>query len=152
LAGLFVSNTGLALHGLQCASLPVYTGNEKPAAGSVISQKRITRPLSLSEGNITIEKSCVQPTTAYQGLPLLGTTDLQQLRAWRHRRHCSQTTVTIRDSEIDGSLLSDFLAAWATGFIGVANLQRNYIHDVGSGMGLVMTGDKLSSIVIKVIV
>jgi hypothetical protein len=56
-------------------------------------------------------------------------------------------TVTIRDSEIDGSLLSDYLAAWATGFIGVANLQRNYIHDVGSGIGLMNTGNKLSSIV-----
>jgi hypothetical protein len=143
---LGAANTGLAPHGLQCASLPVYTGSEKPAAGSVISQKRITRPLFLSEGNITIEKSCVQPTTTYQGLPLLGTTDYNSFKD-DGSADIAPTTVTIRDSEVDGSLLSDYLAAWSTGFIGVANLERNYIHDVGSGIGLTMTGDKLSSII-----
>jgi hypothetical protein len=134
------SNTGLAPFGLSCSSLPVYTGSTKPAAGSVISQKRILTSLNLSAGDITIEKSCVQPTTAGQGLPLLGTMDYNNFTI-------TPRTVTIRDSEIDGSLLGSRLSALVTGFIGIADLQNNYIHDVGSGIGIMNAGPKLSGVI-----
>jgi hypothetical protein len=134
------SNTGLAPFGLSCSSLPVYTGSTKPAAGSVISQKRILTSLNLSAGDITIEKSCVQPTTAGQGLPLLGTMDYNNFSI-------TPRTVTIRDSEIDGSLLGSRLSALVTGFIGIADLQNNYIHDVGSGIGIMNAGPKLSGVI-----
>lgn len=101
---------------------------------------RFTSPIILSAGNITIEQSCMQPTTAWQGLPLMSTTD-------NNTAAIAPSTVTIRDSEIDGSKLSAYDAAMTTGFIGIANLQRNYIHDVGSGIGLMNTGKSLSSVV-----
>ena len=134
---LTAATIGLANYGLKCSSLPVYTGGERPAAGTVISQKRITGRLVLSAGNITIEKSCIQPTSAGQGLPLVSTTD-------NNTGKITTSPVTIRDSEIDGSLLSDYNAAFATGFVGIANVQNNYIHDVGSGIALMETGSQLS--------
>lgn len=137
---LSTTNTGLARLGLQCGSLPAYTGPTRPAAGTVISKVRFTSPIILSAGNIIIEQSCMQPTTAWQGLPLMSTTD-------NNTGAIAPSTVTIRDSEIDGSKLSAYDAAMTTGFIGIANLQRNYIHDVGSGIGLMNTGKSLNSIV-----
>lgn len=142
---LTATNTGLAPHGLSCASLPMYTGGGKPAAGTTISQKRITGPLDLSAGNITIDKSCIQPTSVGQGLPVITTTDFNACNS----NSCAVTpaTVTISNSEIDGSMLTPMLAGYTTGFIGVANLQNNYIHDMGSGIGLMNTGKQLSSVV-----
>jgi hypothetical protein len=55
--------------------------------------------------------------------------------------------VTIRDSEINGSLLSQEMAALSTGFIGIANLQRNYVHHLGSGIALMNVGSSLDSVV-----
>ena len=136
--GLMASNTGLASRGLVCSELPVYTGSARPAAGTIISEKRITTAMVLSAGDITIERSCIQPKDVGQGLPLLGTTD-------NDSGQIAKSTVIIRDSEIDGSLLSAYDAAWTTGFIGIADLQNNYIHDVGSGIALMNTGRQLSS-------
>lgn len=82
----------------------------------------------------------MQPTSAWQGQPLISTTD-------NNTGATTPSTVTIRDSEIDGSKLNAYDAAMTTGFIGIANLQRNYIHDVGSGIGLMNTGKSLNSIV-----
>jgi hypothetical protein len=137
---LDASKTGLAPFGLFCARLPVYQGSYEPAAGSVISEKRFTRPLGLFKGNIRIERSCMQPTTASPGLPLLATTNYNTLKI-------TKKTVTIIDSEIDGSLLGDQLSAQVTGFLGVADLKNNYIHDVGSGIAIFNAGPKLSSVV-----
>ena len=135
---LTATNTGLAGRGLACSKLPVYTGSARPPGGTVISEKRITTAMVLSAGNITIERSCIQPTEVGRGLPVLSTTD-------NDTDQMAKSTVTIRDSEIDGSLLSDYDAAWTTGFLGIADLQNNYIHDVGSGIGLMKTGAQLDS-------
>jgi hypothetical protein len=53
----------------------------------------------------------------------------------------------IRDSEFDGSLLSQQGAASAAAFWGVADMQRNYIHDLGSGIALYNTGRQLSALI-----
>ncbi|TAH33656.1 hypothetical protein EYC59_04620 [Candidatus Saccharibacteria bacterium] len=142
---LTAANTGLAAYGLNCASIPVYTGNSKPAAGTTISQKRFTGPLDLSAGNITIDKSCIQPTSVGQGLPTITTTDYNNCT----NNGCAVTTglVTISNSEIDGSLLSAYDSAFTTAFIGIATLRNNYIHDMGSGIGLMNTGKQISVVV-----
>jgi hypothetical protein len=137
---LDASKTGLAPFGLSCAKLPEYQGSYEPAPGSVISEKRFTRPLGLFKGNIRIERSCMQPTTANPGLPLFATTNYNTMKI-------TQRPVTIIDSEIDGSLLGDRLSAQVAGFLGVADLKNNYIHDVGSGIAIFNAGPKLSSVV-----
>lgn len=70
---LTTSNTGLAQHGINGATLPTYTGSQTPAAGSVISQMKITQPLDLSNGNITLDRCLIQPTSVGQGLPVITT-------------------------------------------------------------------------------
>lgn len=138
---LTAQNTGLAPHGLTCSSLPLYTGSAKPASGTVISQKRIDSTLDLSNGNITIEKSCIQPTSAGLGLPITTTTNYNVCNP-----DCvvAPSPVTIRDSEIDGTLLSQQESAYATGFLGVGSLYRNYIHGLGSGIAIANAGTSFS--------
>lgn len=139
---LTAQNTGLAPHGLSCNSLPPYTGSGKPASGTVISQKRIQTTLDLSDGNITIEKSCIRPTSAGLGLPILTTTDYNDCNP-----DCAvaPNPVTVRDSEIDGSLLSAQESAFATGFIGIGSFYRNYIHGLGSGIAIANAGQSFNT-------
>lgn len=134
-------NTGLAPHGLSCAGLPVYTGSAKPLSGTVISQKRIDMPLDLSNGDITIEKSCIQPPSVGLGLPTVTTTNYNICNP-----DCELTpsSITIRDSEFDGSLLSQQQSAFSIGFLGVGSLYRNYIHGFGSGIGIANAGLSIS--------
>jgi hypothetical protein len=142
---LTASNTGIARIGLTCASLPLYSGPVKPAAGTTISGKRLEHGLDLSAGSIVIEKSCIRPTSVGRGMPVLSTTDYNRCNA--NGCPVSPSLVTIRDSDIDGSLLGAESAALATGFLGIATLQRNYIHDFGSGIGLMNTGPQISATV-----
>lgn len=138
---LTAQNTGLAPHGLSCNGLPLYTGPSKPSAGTVISQKRVETPLDLSNGNITIEKSCIRPTSVGTGLPIVTTTDYNNCNP-----DCGVTpsSVTIRDSEINGTSLGAEESAFATGFLGVGSLYRNYIHGMGSGIGIANSGTQIS--------
>lgn len=135
-------NTGLKPHGLTCSALPAYTGPSRPVAGTVISGQRITGAMYLTAGNITIEKSCFQPTAIAKGIAIVNTADSDQGKLTP-----GPGPVVIRDSEFDGSKLSAELAAWATGFIGVADLQRNYFHDLGSGAALMRTGTNQNTLV-----
>jgi len=128
------STVGLAPLGLSCESLPVYTGSSSVPKGTVISGKRVTTPLDLSAGGITIERSCIQPTSAWRGLPILSTMDNNTLKI-------ATSKVTIRDSEVSGSLLSKEDAAWATGFMGVGDVTSTYFHDLGSGIAVMHTGE-----------
>lgn len=134
------TNVGLGPERLTCKELPEYHGPLAVPSGTTISQKRVTHGLDLSAGNITIERSCIQPTEAGQGMPVVGTTNYNTGKV-------TPAKVTIRDSEIDGSLLGRKAAAQATGFIGVADLIGNYIHDLGSGIGLMNTGSTLDVLV-----
>lgn len=135
--GVTAATVGLAPLGLSCDTLPAYSGPDKPAAGAVIRGLRVTKPLDLSAGNILIERSCIQPTGVGQGMPILTTFDYNLVKAG--------PKVTIRDSEIDGSKLSQKAAAYATGFIGIADMTSNYVHHLGSGIALYHTGTTQSA-------
>jgi hypothetical protein len=135
------SNTGLAAFGIVGGDLPVYTGPYEIPAGSFISGVRFTSPVSLYQGNITIEKSYFQPTSAGRGLPIVSTTN------YNGDYEPGKGKVIIRDSEFDGSKLSTETAGWATAFIGIADLQRNYVHGFGSGFALMNTGSQLDSLI-----
>ena len=138
---LTAQNVGLAPLGLSCDTLPVYTGPDKPATGAVINGQLITSGLDLSNGGITIEKSCIRPTSVGQGMPVLTTTD-------NNGDYLpGDDMVTIRDSDIDGTKLDLQTAAYATGFIGVGTLQRNYVHHFGSGLAIFHAGTKLDALV-----
>ena len=137
---LNASNTGLAPKGLSCNSLPVYSGSSKPAAGTVITEKRITTPLNLSNGNITIDRSCIKPTSVI-GQGLVTSVDYDACGS-----SCPPGVgqVTIRDSEFDGSAMSAQDVAYSCAFLGVGILQRNYMHHMGSGICFYNTGHQLS--------
>ncbi|MFS8104398.1 hypothetical protein LFM09_45560 [Lentzea alba] len=135
-------NTGLAAHGLNCDALPVYTGPGSPAAGTVISGKRIEQSLTLFAGNITIEKSCIRPTKLNEAAPLVTTNG----PCGSNSCQVTGSPVTIRDSNIDGSKLSASTIAKSCAFLGVGTLQRNYITGMGSGICFYNTGNSLSGL------
>jgi hypothetical protein len=145
---LNASNTGLAALGINGSQLPIYTGPGRIPAGSRISGVRFTTPIDLSLGDIIIERSLFQPLTAGAGMPLVTTVDFNQFRPLPGK-------VIIRDSEIDGSLIrsnrSDFsdqrFRASVSAFEGVADLQRNYIHGMGSGIVLRNTGTQFDALI-----
>lgn len=138
---LTAETVGLAPLGLSCDSLPVYTGPAKPLAGTTISGQLITNGLDLSAGGIMIERSCIQPTSIGRGLPVLTTTDNNVTFL------PGPEPVTIRDSEIDGSRLGTEMGALSTGFIGIATVQRNYVHHLGSGIALFHSGASLDALI-----
>ena len=117
------TNVGLAPQGLSCESLPVYSGPAQIPAGTTISGKKFTIPIFVSAGNITIEKSCFKPTDATPNGLVEG--------------YYPQGDITIKDSEFDGSLVPASTRETACAFTGGANLMRNYVHDVGSGICMV---------------
>lgn len=141
---LTATNIGLAPFGLACDTLPLYTGPAKPAAGTTITGKRIESALDMTAGNVTIEKSCIKPRN--QGvLGSLSTTTVCP-------NDCnigmpSGAKATIRDSEISGAFISASNIADACAFDGVADLYRNYMHDVGSGICFRETGTELPPVV-----
>ncbi len=132
------NTVGLAPLGLTCSSLPVYTGSSSIPAGTTITGKRFTGGLDLSAGNITIENSCIQPTSAGRGMPVVATQDFNTFKI-------APSKVTIRNSEFDGSKLAIQDAAWATAFIGVADLTSNYVHGFGSGIAIMNSGSSLDA-------
>lgn len=135
------ANVGLAASGMTCDQLPLYTGPAEIPAGSVIRGVRFSGPISLYRGTIVIEHSCFQPTTAGRGLPIVTTTN------YNGNFEPGRGKVIIRHSEFDGSRLPPGLAAYATAFIGIADLQRNHIHHFGSGLALYNTGTQLDALV-----
>ncbi|MGH8240716.1 MAG: hypothetical protein ACREXP_27370 [Steroidobacteraceae bacterium] len=140
------TNIGLAPHGLNCASLAVYSGAEKPAPGTSITEKRIEHFIDLSAGNIVIERSCIRPTTHVKSGAIASTTDAN--RCGVSDCPVTPTTVTIRDSEIDGSAITnDETIAFSCAFDGIADLYRNYMHDTGSGICFTNSGPSLSAVV-----
>ncbi|MDX8140994.1 hypothetical protein SK854_02660 [Lentzea sp. BCCO 10_0061] len=136
------ANTGLAAHGLNCDSLPLYTGPGAPAAGTVISGKRIEQALTLFAGNITVEKSCIRPKNLGETAPLITTNG----PCGSNSCQVTGAPVTIRDSNIDGSALSAKTIAGSCAFLGVGTLQRNYISGMGSGICFYNTGSSLSGL------
>jgi hypothetical protein len=125
---LTTANTGLAGVGLTCAGLPLYTGTNKPAAGTTISRVRITHEeLILSNGNITLDRVCIQPTNVSNRMGVVfgynpDTGDDQLGNA------------TIIDSDIDGSLVTNASVYTACGFRGAGSVYRTKIWGLGNGI------------------
>lgn len=140
------ANTGLAAHGMSCSqNLPEYTGPSRVPAGTVISGMKVTKPLILAQGGVIIEKSCLQPTYSDQTI----------VQTWDPNADCSGSDgcpppaglSIIRDSEFDGSKLTLSDRIYTTAFKGIATLQRNYVHNVGSGIGIIAAGKQLDLLV-----
>ncbi len=127
------TNIGLAPFGTTCNSLPAYAGPEVIPAGSVITGRRFTFPVYLYSGTITITKSCFKPTS--NGPYGIVTT-------WNPNAPDTKAAgqVTITDSEFDGSLMTNQTVAYSAAFMGVGILERNYIHDMGTGIAFYNTG------------
>lgn len=134
------TNVGLAGVGLDCDSLPLYTGSLTPAAGTRISGVRIEGSLDLRAGDITVDRSCIRPTTGTGSLVtnyVCGADDCPVI---------SDKTIIIRDSEFDASKVPAVQIAGACAFRGVGTLQRNYMHGMGSGICFYGTGMKHDAI------
>lgn len=122
------STVGLARLGISCDSLPTYTGPSKPASGTAISMKKITlSELDLSNGNITLDRVCVKPSSAGNRASIIfgynPDTGDNQLGS-----------ITIKDSDIDGSSASNNLIYATCAFRGAGSLYRNNIWGMGSGI------------------
>lgn len=134
-------NVGLKPHGLNCDSLPVYSGPDVLAPGTTISGKRIEGRLDASKGNIIIEKSCIRPKSGNGPLISAAYLDGSNNRA-------PDGPITVRDSEINASLLSRADAANSDGVRGFpTTFQRNYIHGMGSGIAILLTGSTQNALV-----
>ncbi len=122
------STVGLAPLGLSCDSLPTYTGSSKPAAGTTISMKKITlSELDLSNGNITLDRVCVKPANAGGRASIIFGYNPDA-------RGNQLGPVTIKDSDIDGSGVTNSLIYATCAFRGAGSLYRNNIWGMGSGI------------------
>jgi hypothetical protein len=135
---LNASNTGIAKWGLVGADLPLYTGSNVPANGTVIHRKKIPFMLCLNQGNITVSECLIQPT-ASDSTAAVTTMDQNTFTI-------TPSTITVRDCEIDGSLLPEVDRARTTGFMGIANVTGCYIHDVASGLAYMTVGGQLDGL------
>lgn len=122
------ANTGLAGAGVDRNSLPVYTGPSTPAAGTVIRLVKVTTPLYLHNGNITLDRVWVQPTTSNGLGSLIFTYDPSSGGA------SPSSPVTILDSDIDGSSITDPRVYVDCAVLGSANIYRNNIFGMGNGI------------------
>lgn len=139
-------NVGLAPFGLTCSSLPVYKGSLTPAAGTRISGVRIVGQLDLRNGDIIVERSCIQPSSGSASNS--GTAAIVSNFVCG-RDSCpviSDRSIIIRDSEIDASNVPASQIAAACAFRGTGTLQRNYMHGMGSGICFYGTGTKHDAI------
>lgn len=135
------TNVGLVPFGLSCATLPLYTGSMSPSAGTTISQRRIVGELNASAGNITIEKSCLQPASNSGALKgILNTQTCGGNDCWT-----PNAGTVVRDSEFDATLMSAQATAGTCAMVGLATLERNYMHGMGSGICYFGTGTEGSA-------
>jgi Concanavalin A-like lectin/glucanases superfamily len=133
-------SVGLNKYGINGDSLPIYKGVLKPLAGTVIRNKKITSPLDLSNGNITIEKCLVQPTSSGQGVPILTTFDSNGVKP-------GDGPVSIIDCTIEGSQLSQFSAAMSSAIQAIGTIRGNYIYGLGSGISVLNVGTQFDGLV-----
>lgn len=129
---LTTANTGIAKWGLTSGDLPLYTGTGTPASGTTIYRKRVSTGLLLNAGNITVDQCLIQPTVGW-GAAIIRTMDTDTFTI-------TPSKVTIRDCEIDGSLLPDLDKAQTSGFHGIAEMTGCYIHDIASGVAVINSG------------
>jgi hypothetical protein len=127
---LNAKNTGLAGAGIDKNTLPVYRGSRKPAYGTVISLKKITTPLWLINGNITLDRCWIQPTSALIPGGLIITYNYND--GWTPAPYSS----TIKDCDIDGTAMSAQAVASACAVRGLANVVRCNIFGMGTGIAI----------------
>jgi hypothetical protein len=125
------TNTGLAGVGLRCDELEPYDGSPEPASGTTIYRKRIEMALYLHAGDITIDQSCIRPTSATmgRGLPIVMNYD-------RDTSSPLATSITIRDSDLDASQVDQADIGWSAAFAGSGVIERCQIWGAGSGIWL----------------
>jgi hypothetical protein len=123
------TNTGLAGAGVDRNLLPVYTGPSTPPAGTVIRMMKITTPLFLYKGNITLDRVWVQPKSSSGTGGVIFTYD-PNIGA----NASTPTPVTIMDSDIDGTMVTDPSIYADCAVRGSANLYRNRMFGMGSGI------------------
>lgn len=139
---LTTTNTGLAKHGINGASLPLYTGSAAPAAGTVITERRITSSLDLSAGDITIERCLIEPTSVGQGLPVITTVGWEQDKT-------PAIIPNIIDCTIRGTALPNGQGKGFTlAIYGLANVRGCLVYDFGSGIATI-GGNTTTSAVIE---
>jgi hypothetical protein len=111
--------------------LPLYSGPAKLEAGRTYTGWRFEAALDLSAGDVTVEKSCIKPRNTGVLGSLASTTFCH---SYCETALPSGTRATVRDSEFDGSYISNTNIAGSCAFDGIADLYRNYMHDTGSGI------------------
>lgn len=125
------TNTGLAPHGLTCMGLKLYEGPARLEAGKTYTGWRFESALDLSAGNVVVEKSCIKPRNTGAMGALSSTTFCH---SYCETNLPTGTRATVKDSEFDGSYLSNSAVEKSCAFDGIADLYRNYMHDMGSGI------------------
>jgi hypothetical protein len=116
------TNTGLAGAGINRSSLELYTGPYNPPAGTIIREKLIKTGLDLSNGNITIERCAIFPSSIGKGMPIIGDNNTTSL-------------VTIRDCDIDATAIDD-VSLLNFAFSGCGIVERCNIFGMGCGIWL----------------
>jgi hypothetical protein len=114
-------NIGLAGAGLSADSLPPYTGPYNPKAGTIIREQLIETGLDLSAGDIIIERCAIRPPSVGTGIAVVNSIN-------------TQSNVTLRDCDIDGSTITDGNLTFA--FYGCGIIERCNIFGTGSGIWL----------------
>lgn len=135
---LTAGDVGLAGAGVDRGELPLYAGPSRPAAGTAIRLRRIETGLDLSAGGITIDRCWIRPVSIGRGNSIIVTYDNNQ-----DPPAPAPSLVTLRDCEIDGSLLAAEDVCYSAGFAGAGAVQRCDIHDVGSGIAVWRVGASL---------
>lgn len=138
------NNIGLAPFGLSCASLPLYTGPSNVPANTTIYRQRINKTLTTSAGGITIDQSCIQPTTVTQFRGIVDARDLISCPDADTACVMPNQGPTIRDSEIDASQVPVSQIGTICATMGNGTYIRNYMHGMGSGICIYGTGTNSS--------
>lgn len=131
------TNVGYTPHG-SCASLPLYTGPNKPARGTVLKSQRIEKHLDLTAGDVVVEKSCIAPRSTGNLGALVST--IVCPNDCNDGLPAGAAAPVIRDSDISGLNLSASAIAKSCAFDGVGKLYRNHIFGMGSGICFRETG------------
>lgn len=141
------TNVGITPFG-SCAALPLYDQAAKPARGTLIEGKRIEKALDLSNGDITIRKSCIAPRNqALRGALVTTVIDPDPGDCCVNGLPSGVGAPTIEDSDIHGLNLSTSAVTAACATDGAINLKRNHIYGVGSGICVLETGTEVSVLI-----
>ncbi len=133
-------SVGLNKHGINGENLPNYTGPIKPAAGAVIVGKKINSGLDLSNGNITLERCYIKPTTISVGSPVVTTFNYNTVQP-------GAGPSTIRDCTFDGTALTEQQSAMSFAIQAMGITTGNYIHGFGSGIMISGVGTQFDCLV-----